>query len=256
MIVRAIRPATMIMVSMLMRLLLVCDQPLDLFIRGHGTPCPYTKLYASRHSSLLTAHFFLPRPHVGDAALVARDDDFGALGDLRAVLAARGRGAAVAVLRKNNLADAVGADRARRRAEDADHAEVGRIEVLVGADQHLGEKIENDRCAGEAGGDRRAERDKAPEHREARQEIAGAAEPGEERGDGADIDMRDLARMARAVPARVADVAVVRPADVEMEMRDVDVERAEEREEAENESQREADEIEIRPSHGGSFPRA
>src|ERR1041385_8928276 len=164
----------MIMVSMLMRLLLVCDQPLDLIYARARRAVPLHKLFASRHSSLLAAQF-VPRPHVGDAALVARDDDLGALGDLRAVLAARRRGAAVAVLRKNNLADAVGADRARRRAEHAAHAEVGRVEVLVGADQHFGEKIENDRGAGEAGGARRAEREEPPEHREARQEIAGAA---------------------------------------------------------------------------------
>ena len=45
-------------------------------------------------------------------------------------------------------------NRSRGSSEDPDHAVVGRVHVLVRADEHLGEEVKDERGAREAGGDR------------------------------------------------------------------------------------------------------
>src|SRR6476659_2460214 len=90
-----------------------------------------------------------PRSHVGDAVLVAGDDDFHALDDRGSILAARRRRAPGAGLRKDHLAGAGWANVAADGAEHADHIVVGGIQFFVVADENLGEEKEHDGRAGE-----------------------------------------------------------------------------------------------------------
>src|SRR5262249_46494687 len=118
---------------------------------------------------------------------------------------------------------------------------------------------EHERRPDAANGERREERNRRPEFSVAREEIAGAAKPGEKRGGGREIERRGRARQVRAM-GDVSGVSGVRESAVAVQVgaavklvRQVQVERPKQPGNGtQRESQQKADEIDRRPRHGES----
>src|SRR5215471_12138299 len=89
-----------------------------------------------------------PRPHVREAAFVARDDDLRAALDRVAGVAARAGAATRVRLRVDDLSRAARADRHRHAPEDADHLEVGGFEEPLVPEQDLRQKDDDDGRSG------------------------------------------------------------------------------------------------------------
>src|SRR5579883_1725794 len=134
----------------------------------------------------------LPRPHVRDPLLVPRNHHLGAARDGIAVLAAGAGDAARALLRVNQLAGAAGADSDAQFPEHADHVIIGRIERRFVRQQHPRQEPEHDGRAADAADGRHRERQQEPDRVIVLEQIAGAAEPGQERRDGPEIEPRQF----------------------------------------------------------------
>src|ERR1041385_7908098 len=137
-------------------------------------------------------------------------------------------------------------------AEYADHVEVGGIHDFLMADEVLGQEQEHDGRAADPGENRDAEREQRPDVSVAVEQIAGAAEPGEEDGDGREVEPGRIAvSMAMTDSVSMAEVKSVM--QIEVQVRQMNVRHVQasgqERNQAEEEAGQEADEIEVRPGH-------
>ena len=109
-----------------------------------------------------------------------------------AILAARAGDAARALLRVNQLAGAAGPDGNAQVAEHAGHVVIDGVERRLAGHQDLGEKQKDDGRGADAAESGHSQREDEPHAVIMLQQVAGAAEPGEERGDGAEIEPRQI----------------------------------------------------------------
>lgn len=138
-----------------------------------------------------TVDVVVPAADVGDAALVADDEDFGAALDGGAVFAAGGGGAAGSCLREDDFAyAAVVADAVADVGDDAGHL------GLFGGEDALAREEELEEDGPEKGGSSKAadncqqQNHRREEDGVAVQQVSRCAEPAEEGRDGESVDGR------------------------------------------------------------------
>src|SRR5262249_24661192 len=145
--------------------------------------------------------------------------------------------------RENNLSGTPGPDAATDASEHPHHVVIGRVQRGFALEQNFGEKPEDHRAARYAAdaGDRQGRQ--KPESVIAVEQVAGSSEPGQESCDGAEVEPRQIARMASAGMPELDSV-------MEMHIGKMQVAHArQERDRAQTETDQETDEIEIRPGH-------
>src|SRR4029078_2260369 len=106
------------------------------------------------------------------------------------------------------LAGTAAPNRAADDAEQTDDVVVVRIEVFVRRPEDAGHETEHELRANAATRERREERNRRPQGTVAGEEVAGAAEPGEKRRGGREIEGRGRAGQVPAMSdvSRVAGV--------------------------------------------------
>src|SRR5579883_154551 len=128
-----------------------------------------------------------PTAHVGDAALVAGYDHFGAARNFDGVLASRGNGLTGAVADIQDFTHAMRADGTAHAPQNSDHLVIGRIHGAL-AGGKLVEEPQHDAGSAETAGRGDEQAEISPNVGVALQQIAGAAEPGQKGGDGGEIE--------------------------------------------------------------------
>jgi hypothetical protein len=115
-------------------------------------------------------------------------------------------------LQEDQLAGAEWANTAADGSEHADHVVVGGVQLFVLLNENLRQEKEYKRRADEPAETCEAECDQKPETIEAREEVAGAAEPGEKRRNRSKVDWCDFA----GTPASMGSMRV--PANVKIDV--------------------------------------
>src|SRR6185312_16018251 len=129
-----------------------------------------------------------PWPDISNSLLIARYDHFRAPWDGHAIFGTRTRRAAGALLRIGDFSRAAFANRQSESPEHAGHPVIGRIERVVMAHQNLCHKPKHQRCGADAADRGDSQRDHEPHAVHVHQQITSAAEPGQKRRHGADVE--------------------------------------------------------------------
>src|SRR6185369_6330864 len=135
---------------------------------------------------------FLPSPHVRDAVLIPCHYYFHAARNGIAILTARRGGTPRPFLRKQDLAGATRPDGAADCSQHSDHLVVRGIQMFLAAHQDLGEKPKNNRATDQPADQGNRQGGSEPRLVIVRGQISGAAEPGQKRRSGTNVEGRNI----------------------------------------------------------------
>src|ERR1022692_1319353 len=159
---------------------------------------------ASPLLQLQVARGVYPGLDVRNSFFIARDHYLGALGNLGAILAACATDAAGSFLGIDQLPGAAGPYGNAQAAQHAGHVVIDGIERSLPRHQDLGEKQEDHGRSADPAESCNSQRENEPDAVIPFEQIAGAAKPGEEGGDGAEIEPRQIDPTAHATATHAA----------------------------------------------------